>query len=95
MPKIPTFESRSRPTAEVASIKSNIQLSPTASTAAALSKVASSIEDYYIKQRDNVEKLEAKKKYLELKGKSDLIIEKNKNNADEFGAISSYTEEFN
>jgi Tfp pilus assembly protein PilE len=95
MPKIPTFESRSRPTAEVASIKSNIQLSPTASTAAALSKVASSMEDYYIKQRDNVEKLEAKKKYLELKGKSDLIIEKNKNNADEFGAISSYTEEFN
>jgi hypothetical protein len=95
MPKIPTFESRSRPTAEVASIKSNIQLSPTDSTAAALSKVASSMEDYYIKQRDNVEKLEAKKKYLELKGKSDLIIEKNKNNADEFGAISSYTEEFN
>jgi hypothetical protein len=95
MPKIPTFESRSRPTAEVASIKSNIQLSPTATPAAALSKVASSMEDYYIKQRDNVEKLEAKKKYLELKGKSDLIIEKNKNNADEFGAISSYTEEFN
>jgi hypothetical protein len=95
MPKIPTFESRSRPTAEVASIKSNIQLSPTATPAAALAKVASSMEDYYIKQRDNVEKLEAKKKYLELKGKSDLIIEKNKNNADEFGAISSYTEEFN
>lgn len=95
MPKIPTFESRSRPTAEVASIKSNIQLSPTATPAAALAKVASSMEDYYIKQRDNVEKLEAKKKYLELKGKSDLIIQKNKNNADEFAAISSYTEEFN
>ena len=95
MPKIPTFTSQSRPTAEVASVRSNIQLSPTATPAAALAKVASSVEDYYIKQRDNVEKLEAKKKYLELKGQSDLIIEKKKNNADEFGAISSYTEEFN
>jgi len=95
MPKIPTFTTQARPTAEVGSITSNIKLDPTKTMAGALSVAAGSIQDYYIKQRDNVEKLEAKKKYLELKGKSDLIIEKNKNNADEFGAISSYTEEFN
>ena len=95
MPKIPTFTTQARPTAEVGSITSNIKLDPTKTMAGALSVAAGSIQDYYIKQRDNVEKLEAKKKYFELKGQSDLIIEKNKNNADEFGAISSYTEEFN
>lgn len=95
MPKIPTFTSQARPTAEVGGVKSTIKLDPTKTMAGALSTVASSVEDYFIKQRDNVEKLEAKKKYLELKGKSDLIIEKYKNNADEFSSITGYSEEFN
>lgn len=95
MPKIPTFTSQARPTAEVSSVKSNIKLDPTKTMAGALATVASSVEDYFIKQRDNVEKLEAKKKYFELKGKSDLIIEKYKNNADEFSSVTGYSEEFN
>ena len=40
-------------------------------------------KDYYIKQRDNNDKIAAKKKYYEMKSESDKIIESQKNNGDE------------
>jgi len=94
MPKIPTFEAKGRITAEAAGVRTGIQVSPTATPAAALSKVAKVAEDYYIKQRDNTEKLEAKKKYYEMKSESDKIIESQKNNADEFQSVEVYNQEF-
>ena len=94
MVKIPTFESRTRITAEPAGVTTGIQVSPTATPAAALSKVAKVAEDYYIKQRDNTEKLEAKKKFYEMKSESDKIIESQKNNGDEFQSIDVYKQEF-
>ena len=51
MPKIPTFTSTATPTAEVGAVKSNIQVSPNASLAAALAPAAKEIENYYIKEK--------------------------------------------
>ena len=50
MPKIPTFTARGRPTAEVASIKTNLKLSPTATPAAGLLSAAKAIDEYNIKR---------------------------------------------
>ena len=94
MVKIPTFESRTRITAEPAGVTTGIRVSPTATPAAALSRVAKVAEDYYIKQRDNTEKLEAKEKFFEMKSESDKIIESQKNNADEFQSVEIYNEKF-
>ena len=94
MPKIPTFAAKGRPTAEVGSIKSNIKLDPTKTMAAAILPATQAIEEYYIKQRDNNEKLEAKKKFYEMKSESDKIQENQKNNPDDFSAVNIYNQEF-
>ncbi len=47
MPKIPTFESQARPTAEVGGVKSNIQMPFETS----LTKMGSTIADYYVKEK--------------------------------------------
>jgi hypothetical protein len=94
MPRIPTFTAQARPTAEVGSVQSNIQIDPTKTMAAGLSDIATVAQNYYVKQRDNVEKLEAKKKFYEMKAEENKILEKLKNNADEFGAVDIYNNEF-
>ncbi len=94
MPKIPTFTSRREMTTEAPSVRSNIRISPTATTASALLPAAKAIDDYYIKQRDNTEKLEARKKYYEMKSESDKVMEKYKNNSDEFSSVNGYNQEF-
>lgn len=95
MPKIPTFISTSTPTEQVGSIKSNLQISPTNTTAATLLPAAKAIDEFYIKQRDNNEKLEAKKKFFEMKSESDKIIDSLKNNPDDDVSVNLYNEEFN
>ena len=52
MPKIPTFTAQARPTAEVASIKTDLKVDPTKTIGAALSNIAGIAQDYYIKERD-------------------------------------------
>ena len=94
MPKIPTFEAKGRITAQAAGVRTGIQVSPFQTPAGELSKVAKVAEDYYIKQRDNNEKLEAKKKFYEMKSESDKIIESQKNNGDEFQSVNIYNQEF-
>jgi hypothetical protein len=94
MPKIPTFEARGRITAEPAGIQTGIQVSPTAAPAAAIADVARVAENYYIKQRDNNEKLKAKEKFYEMKSESDKIMESQKNNSDEFEAVNIYNQQF-
>ena len=94
MPKIPTFTARATPTTEVASIKTGLKLSPTATPAAGLLPAAKAIDEYFIKQRDNNEKLEAKKKFYEMKIESDKIIKEEENNPDEFSAVNIYNQQF-
>ena len=94
MPKIPTFTSRGRITAEGPSVATNLRISPTASTAAALLPAADAITEYHIKQRDNNEKLEARKTFYEMKSESDKIIKKYENEPDDFKSVNGYNQEF-
>ena len=94
MPKIPTFTARGRITAEGPSVATNLRISPTASTAAGLLPAADAITEYHIKQRDNNEKLEARKTFYEMKSESDKIIKKYENEPDDFKSVNGYNEEF-
>ena len=94
MPKIPTFTAQARPTAEVGSLKSNIKLDPTKTMAAGMLPAAQAIDSFYVKQRENNEKLEAKQKFYEMKVESDKIQKSQKNNPDELSAVNTYNQEF-
>ena len=59
MPKIPTFESQGRPTAEVASVKTSFQVPVTTDF---INKAQSTIANYYIKEKED----DLKKKENEL-----------------------------
>ena len=94
MPKIPTFTSRGRITAEGPSVATNLRISPTDSPAAGLLPAADAITEYHIKQRDNNEKLEARKTFYEMKSESDKIIKKYENEPDDFKSVNGYNQEF-
>mgnify|MGYP003109275803 CR=1 FL=1 len=94
MPKIPTFTAEARPTAESTGVVSNIKIPLNQTVGAALRPLGKAAEDYYIKQRDNTEKLEAKKISLELKAEGDKIIESQKDNPNEEESINIYKEQF-
>ena len=94
MPKIPTFSSQGTITTQAGAVTTNIQANPRATTAGALAEGAKVLEDYYIKQRDNNEKLEARKKYYELKSEKDKIFEKYENNPDEFASVEGFNKEY-
>ena len=94
MPKIPTFTTQGRPTAETSGVTSNISISPTATVAARLLPAAEKTSNYFIKQRDNNEKLEAKKAVLDLKADADKIIHAQKDNPNEEEAIKIYNDQF-
>jgi len=95
MPKIPTFTTQARPTAEVGSIQSNIKIDPTKSAAASLGVAVKSIEDYYIKQRDLEEKTEANKKFFEIQNKVEETQEKVKNDFNQNNAINTFNTDYN
>ena len=94
MPKIPTFTSTAKPTTQVGSVASNLKLSPTQTTAAALLPAAQAVDSFYVKQRDNNEKLEAKQKFYEMKAESDKIQKSQENNPDDLSAVNTYNQEF-
>jgi len=94
MPKIPTFTSTAKPTTQVGSVASNLKLSPTQTMASALLPAAQAIDSFYVKQRDNNEKLEAKQKFYEMKVESDKIQKSQENNPDELSAVNTYNQEF-
>jgi hypothetical protein len=60
MPKIPTFETQARPTAEVGGVKANIQMPFETS----FTKFGSAIAEYYVKERDIASKSEADQLYI-------------------------------
>jgi hypothetical protein len=94
MPKIPTFTARGRPTADVPSIRTGIQISPTATPAAALLPAAEAITNYSIKKRNSEEKLIASKVILELQSESDKIIQSQKENIVEEDAVNNWKQTF-
>jgi len=94
MPKIPTFTSTAEPTTQVGSVASNLKLSPTQTMASALLPAAQAVDSFYVKQRDNNEKLEAKQKFYEMKAESDKIQKSQENNPDDLSAVNTYNQEF-
>tara|TARA_R100000908_G_C3752160_1_gene146673 strand:+ start:27 stop:1856 length:1830 start_codon:yes stop_codon:yes gene_type:complete len=95
MPKIPTFTARATPTAEVASIKTNLKLSPTATPAASLLPAAQAIDEYYIKQRNLEEKTEANKKFFEIQNKVEESQEKVSKDFNQDNAINTFNTDYN
>ena len=73
MPKIPTFQARGQITTEAPSVRTGLQLSPTATTAAALVKPVTQIAEYYEREKMIADKAEAEKQYLELSIELDEI----------------------
>jgi hypothetical protein len=73
MPKIPTFQARGQITTEAPSVRTGLQLSPTATTAAALVKPVTQIAEYYEREKMIADKAEAEKQYLELSVELDEI----------------------
>jgi len=59
MPKIPTFTSQARPTAEAASVVSNIKVNVNETVAGALRPLGKFAEDYYIKEKQIETKVQA------------------------------------
>jgi len=94
MPKIPTFTARGRPTTDTASVRTGIQVSPTATVGAALLPAAEAITNYSIKKRNIEEKLVADKTILELQSESDKIIQSQKENIVEEDAINNWKNTF-
>ena len=70
MPKIPTFTAESRPTAEVGSIKTNIQIPLSQTIGTALEPITKAVVDYKVKEKGVENKTEA----LELENKSVLEL---------------------
>ena len=95
MPKIPTFTSEARPTAQAASVVSNIKVNVNQSVAAALRPLGKTAEDYYIKQRNLEEKTEANKKFFEIQNKVEESQEKVKNDFNQDNAINTFNTDFN
>ena len=94
MPKIPTFTARGKPTTDTASVRTGIQLSPTATVGVALLPAAEAITNYSIKKRNIEEKLVADKAILELQSESDKIIQSQKENIVEEDAINNWKNTF-
>lgn len=94
MPKIPTFTARGRPTTDTASVRTGIQVSPTANVGAALLPAAEAITNYSIKKRNSEEKLIASKAILELQSESDKIIQSQKENIVEEDAVNNWKQTF-
>jgi hypothetical protein len=70
MPRIPTFTTQARPTAEVGDIRSNIQISPSQNIATALEPLTKSIMKYAAVEKFNQSKTEA----LELENQAVLEL---------------------
>jgi hypothetical protein len=94
MPKIPTYNSQGRITAEGPGVKTGIQISPRSTIAAALVPAANELTNYAIKRRNTEEQLIADKSILELKSESDKIIYSQKDNISEEDSINNYKKKF-
>jgi len=94
MPRIPTFTAKEEMTTDVGGQMSNIQISPTQTVAGALLPAAKQTQAFFLKKRDNEEKLEAKKTLLELKTESDKLVLSQKNNPNEQESINNWKSKF-
>ena len=94
MPKIPTFTATGRPTTEVGSVRSNIQIPLTQTIGTALAPVTKAVTDYAIKQKEISQKLEANKIFFEIQDEVNLIQDELKNDFDELNSVNNFNQRF-
>jgi len=94
MPRIPTFTSQGRPTAEAPSVRTGIQISPSQNIGTALLPAITGVIDYSVKQRDAAEKVESAKKVFEIKGELDKYVQAEKENINEENAINNFQKRY-
>jgi hypothetical protein len=97
MPKIPTFEAQTRPTAEVSGIKTSFQapVETAGSMFGSAAKVATSLDEYYVREQALKDKTESTKAYLELTNDIDTIEQGAIKNIDPSQAESTFQKQFN
>ena len=96
MPKIPTFEAQTRPTTEVASLKTQFQVpvESAGSMFGAAQKVISAADEYYVREQALKDKTESTKAYLELSGELDTIEQGSSKILDPVKAQSTFKDQF-
>jgi hypothetical protein len=94
MPRIPTFTSQARPTAETPSVRTGIQISPSQNIGTALLPAITGVINYSVKQRDVAEKVESAKKVFEIKGELDKYVEAEKENINEEDAVNNFQKKY-
>lgn len=97
MPKIPTFETQAKPTTEVPSLKAQFQVpvESAGSMFGALSKISTSVDEYYIREQAIKDKTESTKAYLELSNDLDTIEQGSSKILDPVKAQSTFKNQFN
>ena len=90
MPKIPTFTTQARPTAEVGSIQSNIQ----APIPTYLGTIQNTLSDYFVKEQALKDKTEATKEYLNLSLEFDTIQKGSIKNIDPSLATQTFQNQY-
>jgi hypothetical protein len=90
MPKIPTFTTQARPTAEVGSVQSNIQ----APIPTYLGTIQSNLSDYFVKEQALKDKTEATKEYLNLSLEFDTIQKGSIKNIDPSLATQTFQNQY-
>ena len=96
MPKIPTFEAQVRPTAEVASLKTQFQVpvESAGSMFGSAQKVVSAADEYYVREQALKDKTESTKAYLELSNDLDTIEQGSSKILDPSKAQSTFKDQF-
>jgi hypothetical protein len=96
MPKIPTFEAQGRPTAEVASLKTQFQVpvESAGSMFGAAQKAVSAVDEYYVREQAIKDKTESTKAYLELSTELDTIEQGSSKILDPTKAQSTFKDQF-
>lgn len=96
MPKIPTFEAQQRPTAEVASLKTQFQIpvESAGSMFGAAQKAVSAVDEYYIREQALKDKTESTKAYLELTNELDTIEQGSSKILDPVKAQNTFKDQF-
>lgn len=95
MPKIPTYTTQTRMTADVADLKTQYQEPLTGGPIAQLVPAIQKLNDYYVAQQDLTEKIEAKKETFIIKGEADKFLKQEENNFNEQNAIQNFTNKWN
>ena len=96
MPKIPTFEAQVRPTAEVASLKTQFQVpvESAGSMFGSAQKIVSAADEYYVREQALKDKTESTKAYLELSNDIDTIQQGSSKILDPTKAQSTFKDQF-